>query len=151
MYFVTFKCLKIQPCINIWRKYVFEFWVVIRNWWSVCTSETWDGNCLLVSTSYFNSKHGTEVHKKKANIMTMQYAITHDRWITIFFPSVFCSTSFLFPSVAPSNAVHSSLFAHTEPSLWIPCLTFPKLILISQAIVIELFSWKPQRKSRGFD
>ena len=36
-----------------------------------------------------------------------------------------------------------------------PCgaqgLTFPKPILISQAIVMELFSWKPRRKSRGPD
>lgn len=84
--------------------------------------------------------------------MTLQYAITHHKWLTSFFLSVFCSVSpFLFPSLAPSNAVHSSLFAHTELSLWIPGLTFPKLILISQAIVMELFSWKPRRKSRGYD
>lgn len=110
-----------------------------------------DSVCLTLKCQSLN---WTEIRaeRKKANIMTGQKAFAHHMWLAIFSPSILHSVSpFCFPSVAPSNAVHSSLFAHAELSLWIPCLTFPKPILISQAIVMELFSWKPQRKSRGYD
>lgn len=59
--------------------------------------------------------------------MTVQYAITHHKWLAIFFLSVFCSLSpLLFSSLAPSNAVHSSLFAHTEALPVDPVPDFPK-------------------------
>lgn len=97
----------------------------------------------------------TEAHRKKANIVTAQRDISQYKWLAIFFFSkTFFLVWFLLLSSSqslPRNAAHSSLFAHTEPSLRIHSLTFPKLILISQAIVMELFSWKPQRKSRGYD
>lgn len=97
----------------------------------------------------------TEAHRKKANIVTAQRDITQYEWLAVFFPSsFFFLVRFLLlssPQSLPRNAAHSSLFAHTEPSLRIQSSTFPKPILISQAIVMELFSWKPQRKSRGYD
>lgn len=99
----------------------------------------------------------TEAHRKKANMATAQWGITQCQWLAVFFPSNFSffppARFLLFssPQSLPRNAAHSSLFAHAEPSLRIHRLTFPKPILISQAIVMELFSWKPQRKSRGHD
>lgn len=96
----------------------------------------------------------TEAQRKKANIVTAQRDIAQYEWLAIFFPSSFFLVRFFLLSSTqslPQNATHSSLFAHTEPSLRIHSLTFPKPILISQAIVMELFSWKPQRKSRGYD
>lgn len=48
------------------------------------------------------------------------------QWLCSLFP--FCSALFVFFSRF-LNAVHSSLFAHSEASLWIPGPTFPKQII----------------------
>ncbi|KAL1254186.1 hypothetical protein QQF64_016415 [Cirrhinus molitorella] len=49
--------------------------------------------------------------------------------------------------VIRADAVHSWVCS-SGSLLMSGGLTFPKLILISQTIVMELFSWKPRRKSR---
>lgn len=43
-----------------------KFGAVVRKWLSVCTSDAWDRNYLLVSTGYFGSaKYRTEAQRKR--------------------------------------------------------------------------------------
>lgn len=125
-----------------------------ENWWAVSTNHTRWELPIIVAHACFNSKQ-PRTQRKQTLWLHKGISLSTSSSLASFLPSFFSGGGqFLLlssPQSLPRNATHSSLFAHTEPSLRIRSLTFPKPILISQAIVMELFSWKPQRKSRGCD
>lgn len=129
---------------------VFEF--ETENWWAVSTNHTRRELPIIVAHACLNSKQ-KRTERKQTLWLHKEISLNTSGSLFSFLP-VFFLVRFLLlssPQSLPRNAAHSSLFAHTEPSLRIHSSTFPKPILISQAIVMELFSWKPQRKSRGYD
>lgn len=125
-----------------------------ENWWAVSTNHTRWELPIIVAHACLDSKQRRTKRKQTLWLhkeISLKTSGSLFPFLPIFdfysFGSV--SPSLVPPQSLPRNAAHSSLCAHTEPSLRTHSLTFPKPILISQAIVMELFSWKPQRKSRG--